>query len=353
MATGDGPGTDYLTHYDRLVANPQAFHIFHALRVLEARFRDAPPLGMSKRPREDRLRLGQEAELAFPPTTVRSFAPPGAGPNGAGPAVLVNRFFGFFGPHGPLPTHMTEYARERQVNARDPTLVAFADMLTHRMMSLLYRAWVTGQPAVSFDRGEDGMIERKVAALAGFPGSKLRKRDSMPDLAKRYFAGHMGAGTKTAEGLTAMLQAFFRVPVRMQQFVGCWLDLELDDRWRLGARAGLGRATSIGERVWSRAAKFRLAVGPLTLGDYMRLLPGGAAIDRLRDVVRGHVGDALDWDVNLILKADEVPRAVLGQNLRLGHVGWIGTRDGSSDAAELFLVAQPTMDTGSKMNKAA
>lgn len=348
MATGDGPGTDYLTHYDRLVQNPQAFHIFHALRVLEARFRDAPPLGQSKRPREDRLRLGQEAELAFPPTTVRSYAPPGDGP-----AVLVNRFFGFFGPHGPLPTHMTEYARERLVNARDPTLVAFADMLTHRMMSLLYRAWVTGQPAVGFDRGEDGMIERKVAALAGFAGAKLRKRDAMPDLAKRYFAGHMGAGSKTAEGLTAMLEAFFRVPVRMQQFVGCWLDLEPDDRWRLGARAGLGRATSIGERVWSRAAKFRLKIGPLSLADYTRLLPGGGAVDRLRAVVRGHAGDALDWDVNLVLRAEEVPRAVLGQNLRLGHIGWIGSREGKGDAADLFLVPPQTMDTGAKLKKAA
>ena len=348
MATGDGPGTDYLTHYDQLVRNPQAFHIFHALRVLEARFRDAPPLGMSKRPREDRLRLGQEAELAFPPTTVRSYAPPGAGP-----AVLVNRFFGFFGPHGPLPTHLTEYARERLVNARDPTLVAFADMLTHRMMSLLYRAWVTGQPAVSFDRGEDGMIERKVAALAGYSGAKLRRRDAMPDLAKRYFAGHLGAGTRTAEGMVAMLQAFFRVPVRLQQFVGCWLTLEPDDRWQLGVRAGLGRATSIGERVWSRAAKFRLLVGPLTLADYTRLLPGGAAMDRLRAVVRAQVGDALDWDVNLIMKADEVPRAVLGQNVVLGHVGWIGTRHGKGDAGDLFLVPSQTMNTGPTMNKAA
>lgn len=348
MATGDGPGTDYLTHYDRLVQNPQAFHIFHALRVLEARFRDAPPLGVSKRPREDRVRLGQEAELAFPPSTVRSFSPPGDGP-----AVLVNRFFGFFGPHGPLPTHMTEYARERLINSRDPTLVAFADMLTHRMMSLLYRAWVTGQPAVSLDRGEDGMIERKVAALGGFSGSKLRRRDAMPDMARRYFAGHMGSGTKTAEGLVAMLRAFFRVPVHLQPFVGSWLDLEPDDRWRLGARAGLGRATSIGTRVWSRAAKFRLSVGPLSLDDYRRLLPGGSALERLRAVVRSHSGDALDWDVKLVLKAAEVPRAVLGQNVALGHIGWIGTRSDRRDAGDLILVPPVTLETARTRNKAA
>lgn len=335
MAAADGPGANDLTHYERFCQSPQAYHIFHALRILEAHFADAPPLGDSKRPREDRIRLGQEAELAFPPTTIRDFVPPGAMPG-----VLTNRFFGFFGPHGPLPTHLTEYARERQINARDPTFVAFADMLTHRMMSLLYRAWVTGQPAASFDRGEDGGVERRVAALAGFHGAQLRKRDAMPDLAKRHFAAHLAAGPKTAEGLTAILSAFFHVPVTLQQFVGCWLDLEPDDRWQLGARAGLGRATSIGNRVWSRAAKFRLRIGPLGLEDYNRLLPGGPAMARLTAIVRNHVGDTLDWDVNLVLKAGEVPRAMLGGNSRLGLTGWLGPRVTESDAAELFLAPQ-------------
>jgi type VI secretion system protein ImpH len=335
MATGDGPGADDLTHYERFCQSPQAFHIFHALRILEAQFADAPPLGASKRPREDQVRLGQEAELAFPPSTIREFTPPGAMPG-----VLVNRFFGFFGPHGPLPTHLTEYARERQINARDPTFVAFANMLTHRMMSLLYRAWITGHPAPNFDRGEDGGIERKVAALAGYSGQALRRRDAMPDLAKRHFAGHLGSGTKTVDGLIAMLSAFFHVPVSLQQFVGSWLDLEPDDRWQLGGRAGLGQATSIGDRVWSRSAKFRIRIGPLTLADYNRLLPGGEAMARLRAIVRNHAGDALDWDVNLVLKAEEVPRALLGQDARLGHVGWIGKRGRETDADELYLAPQ-------------
>jgi type VI secretion system protein ImpH len=336
MATGKRPGPDDLSHFDRLVKEPEKHHVFQALRVLEAHYSDAPRLGESRRPRHDKVRLGQVAEMAFPPSTIADFKPPQAGK----PARLINRFFGLFGPNGPLPLHLTEYARDRQRNHRDSTFVAFADMLTHRMMSLLYRAWGTGQPAPSFDRNDDP-IARKVGALAGYHGDHLQQRDAMPDLSKLYFAGHLAQGAKNAEGLVSILSAFFDVPVRMQQFVGSWLDLEPDDQWQLGGMAGLGQSTSIGSRVYSRAAKFRIVIGPLALADYERLLPGGESLQRLRAIVRNYAGDTLDWDVNLILAGDEVPRASLGGTTRLGHTSWTGTRSDSDesreDAGDLFL----------------
>ncbi|TDE37505.1 type VI secretion system baseplate subunit TssG [Antarcticimicrobium sediminis] len=336
MATRKGPGPDHLSHFDRLARDPEKHHVFQALRVIEAQFPEAPRLGESRRPRQDQVRLGQQPELSFPTSSIADFTPP----QGDRPGRLTNRFFGLFGSQGPLPLHITEYVRDRLRNHRDPTFVAFADMLTHRMMSLLYRAWAAGQPAVSFDRGDDQMA-RQVAALSGYHGDHLQDRDAMPDLAKRYFSGLLAQGPKNAAGLEAMLGDFFGVPVTVQQFVGSWLELEPDDRWQLGAAAGLGQATSIGNRVWSRAAKFRLRIGPLSMADFDRLLPGGAALDRLRALVRTYAGDALDWDINLILAGDEVPRASLGGSTRLGHTSWIGSRRDEdtdrSDAEDLFL----------------
>ncbi|MCD9149654.1 type VI secretion system baseplate subunit TssG [Pseudophaeobacter flagellatus] len=332
MATTKGPGPNDLSHFDRLAKAPEEHHVFQALRVLEAHYRDSPRLGESRRPRQDPLRLGQEAELAFPPSTIASFTPA----TKDGPARLTNRFFGLFGPQGPLPLHMTEYARDRYRNHRDPTLVGFADMLTHRMMSLLYRAWAEGAPAVSFDRDEDPLADR-VAALAGYHGTGLRNRDEMPDLSKLHFTGIMAQGTKTPAGLVALLSDFFQVPVHLEEFVGSWLELEPDDRWQMGrGQGGLGQNTSLGERVWSRSAKFRLRIGPLSLQDYERLLPGGAALARLRAIVRNYLGDFLDWDVNLVLAGDAVPRASLGGTTRLGHTSWIRSRpDPEADQADV------------------
>ncbi len=333
MASGNRAGADHLTHLKRLKDAPEQHHIFHAFRLLESAFPDAPRIGSARRPREDRIRFGQEAEMAFPPSTVAAFAPP----EGAKPGRLTNRFFGLFGPQGPLPLHLTEYARARLRQHRDPTFVAFADMLTHRMMTLLYRAWRSGQPAPSFDRGADDMVERKIAAIAGYHGSQLRRRDAMPDLAKRHFTGLLSQGPRNAEGLVAIVSAFFAAPVRIVEFVGTWLDLESSDRWQLGRPAVLGKTTSVGARIWSRSAKFRLVIGPLSLAEYERLLPGGSSLARLRAIVRNFAGDALDWDVNLILRGSDRPDPVLGETVRLGMTGWIGETDKTRDAADLFL----------------
>ena len=305
-----------------------------ALRILEAHHADRPRLGRSRRPAQDAVRLGQDPDMAFARSTVASYGPD----RRSGRMRLANLSFGLFGPNGPLPLHLTEYALERSRKHRDTALVAFADMLTHRLMSLFYRAWTTGQPAPAFDRADGDMLMRKVAALSGRDGAAMAGRDAMPDLAKLHFTGHLAAGPKTAEALVSMLQAFLATPVRLQQFVAGWLELEPDDRWRLGSPAGLGRATSIGTRVRTRSTRFRLRIGPLGLEDYRRLLPGNGSLERLEAIVRNHVGDALDWDVNLVLRAADVPRSALGGGAALGHTTWIGTRRACArDADDLFL----------------
>ena len=341
MASQDGSRSDRLTHFQRLCERPESYHIFFALRVLEAEFKDQPQFGRSLRPRDDKMRLGQEATMAFPRSTIFKVDVPA----GTKPGRLENYFFGLFGPHGPLPAHLTEYARERHRNEKDPTFVSFANMLTHRIFGLLYRAWSVGQPAPSFDRGDGGDFERKVAALSGHLGQELTGRDSMPDLARRHFAGHLAPGSRHPGGLVSILSVFFRAPILVQEFVGSWLTLEPPDRWQLGTAAGLGQGTCIGSQVWSRGSKFRIRVGPLPFEDYKRLLPGNKSLARLTSIVREYVGDALDWDVNLVLKGDEIPAAILGADVRLGQTSWIGDPDGSRDADDLYLTPIKEIET--------
>lgn len=334
MEARRGPGSDDLTHFAQFARDPRSYHLFLALRILEAHHADHPRLGQSRRPKQDALRLGQEPELAFARSTIAEFGPD----RRSGRMRLSQLAFGLFGPNGPLPLHLTEYARERKRKHRDTGFVAFADMLTHRLLSLFYRAWTTGQPAPSFDRSDADPYAGKVAALTGHRGAAFQNRDAMPDLARLHFAGHLSAGPKSAEALVAMLSGFFAAPVHLQQFVGTWLDLEPDDRWQLGGPAGLGQSTSIGQRVYSRAAKFRVRIGPLGLDEFKRLLPGNGSLERLEAIVRSHVGDALDWDVNVVLRAEEVPRSVLGETTALGHTSWLGMRrTDARDADDLYL----------------
>jgi type VI secretion system protein ImpH len=342
METRDGARSDHLTHFAQMLEQPEKYHVFHALRILEAQFPDMPRLGETSRPRQEAYRLEQEAELAFPPSTIAAIIPP---KNGR-PGRLINRMFGLFGPNGPLPLHLTEYARDRYRNARDPTFLAFANMLTHRLFGLFYRAWAVAQPGPSFDRSVKGKrlrkesdpFARKVAALSGHYERGFDDRDEMPDLAKRHFVGLLAPSPRHPDGLVSIVSGFVRAPVKLKQFVGQWLELEPGDRWQLGSPVGLGLGTSIGMRVWSHAAKFRLRIGPLSLADFERMMPGSPSLARLEAIVRNYVGDTLDWDVNLVLRKEDVPQAVLGKTTMLGHTSWIGTRSGSADADDLYLI---------------
>ena len=333
MEGAQRPGSPDLTRLERLARNPTEFHVFQALRIIEAAHPDAPRLGRSMRPRFDRVRLAQEPEPAFPTSTLVAFSPP----NSETPGRLTNRFFGLFGPNGPLPLHLTEYARDRSRNNHDATFAAFANMFTHRMMSLLYRAWATGRPAVSFERSDDDPITDLVAALSGHLGAHMRDRDAMPDLAKFYFGAHLARGPRTVEGLLSMISGYFRTRVRVEDFVGSWLDLDRSDMWRLGQRVGLGRGIGIGTRVWSRSSKFRVVMGPMPIEDFRRMQPGGVSFARLNAIVRNYVGDLYDWELNLILKKEDIPEPVLGKSASLGRTCWIGRYTRDTDPDDLHL----------------
>ncbi len=110
-------------------------------------------------------------------------------------------FLGLFGPDGPLPLHLTEYARDRQRNHNDPTLQRFIDLFHHRGLSLFYRAWADVRPTVSFDRPQRDRFGHYVGALIGLSTPGLRNRDAMPDLTKLHFAGLLAAQTEKRRGI--------------------------------------------------------------------------------------------------------------------------------------------------------
>jgi type VI secretion system protein ImpH len=93
----------------------------------------------------------------------------------------------------------------------------------------------------------------------------------------------------------------------------------------------------MGARLWDRAQSFRLALGPLTLADYERFLPGGVALRRLKALVRNYLGDELDWDVNLILDKNAVPPFPLGGPAKLGTTTWLSGPVPTKDPADLVL----------------
>ncbi len=116
MADDDRSPSDLVELLAAVERAPYAFDVFQLLRRIEAICQDRPRFGMSSRPAEDAIRIGQEPSLTFAPAALAHFEPA----NGTAPARLETFFFGLFGPNGPLPLHLTEYARSRLRQNEDP-----------------------------------------------------------------------------------------------------------------------------------------------------------------------------------------------------------------------------------------
>jgi type VI secretion system protein ImpH len=339
MAGTDRKTTDHLAELiGALQAKPYQFGFNQVLRNLECLYPERPRLGASQRPGDDPIRLAQEPAMTFEAASLTAFEP---GKDGK-PHRLMVRLLGLLGPNGPLPLHLTEYAQERKRDYSDRTFVRFLDVFHHRMLSLFYRAWANNEPTVSFDRPETDRFADYVGSLVGLGTSTLRKRDDISDHTKFYYSGRFSGQTKCAEGLQAVLADYFDLSAGIEEFVGEWMRLPQQHICRLGAdksNGTLGQSVIVGSKVWGSQHKFRIILGPLSVEDYVRLLPTGDRIRRLVTLVRNYVGDELAWDVRLILKREEVPAVRLDGNSRLGWTTWLGERVSEEDADDLVLNA--------------
>lgn len=313
MAGENGPSARALELLETLRVAPHRFSFFQALRRLECAFSDRPRLGESRHPAADPIRLAQEASVAFAPSNLAALEWSESDPA----PRLVSRFFGLFGPNGPLPLHLTEYARDRLRNVGDATFTRFADMFHHRLLSLFYRAFANSEPAIALDRPDSDRWSTFVGSLVGVGMKSFQKRDALPDRVRLFYAGRFAAQPKNAEGLRALVADFLSVPVKIEEFVPEWVDVPLTARWKLGA-AGLGQGAMLGARALLCQEKFRIVVGPIKHDRFIDLLPGSRDFSRLEALVRNYAGDQLAWDVRLIVEETTRPPWRLG----VSQLGW-------------------------------
>ena len=331
MAITDGKTSSDLI--DRLAADPYAFDFFRAVRLIESAFPGQPRIGHSNSPARDPIRFAQSASLGFAPSTIEAVQP------GDPPRFLV-RFFGLLGPQSPMPLFLTEYALERERHHGDRTLTAFLNIFHHRLLSFFYRAWSDNQKAVDLDRDSGERFGVFIGSLLGCGQPEMGGRDSIQDWARLFFTGHLSRQTRNAEGLQSILEAYFDVPAKVVEFRGKWLDLPEESRCRLGHSPDtgtLGQSILAGDRFWNCQLTFRIQMGPMSLQDCERLLPGGRSFRRLKQWVHFYCGEEFFWDLQLVLKANEVPDTRLGGVSRLGWTTWLKTRPFERDSHDLVV----------------
>jgi type VI secretion system protein ImpH len=285
------------------------------------------PVGTAALPSAEPFRLGQRPSLVFAPREIADAT--------VKDGKLRMRLFGLgmLGPNGPLPIHVTEIAREREEHRRDPTLSNFLDIFHHRSLTLLYRAWASAQSAASLDRPGNERFSFYVAALSGYPLRRDRPWP-LPAHARLSAAPHLSREARNLQGLRNALGHYFGVPVMIDEFILHWMTLAPESCSVMGehrASSYMGSGAVLGQQVPDRQYRFRIVIGPLDIEDYHRFTPQGTDLLRLIEWVRAFVSEEFDWELELQIKPESAPPAVLGGPLQLGWSGWMG-RSPSSES---------------------
>jgi type VI secretion system protein ImpH len=249
---------------------------------------------------------------------------------------MIVTFLGLTGPAGALPRHYTETLLQR-IRERDFSLRDFLDLFNHRLISLFYRAWEKYSLPMSYERsrldnpgGEPDPVTQSLYCLVGLGTSGVRCRLEVDDEAVLHYSGHFAHFPRSALALECMLADHLEMSVAVLQCQGQWLKLEPVDRAFMpspmqpgGLNNQLGVNLVIGERVWDVQSKFRLRLGPLTWQQFRSLMPNGRALRPLVQMTRLYAGPTLDFDVQPVLRPEEVPACRLTRDVDEGpYLGW-------------------------------
>jgi type VI secretion system protein ImpH len=304
--------------------------------LLERLLGDRAQVGTSTSPREESIRFRHDPRLEFSASdvsalreTIQPADPTDFAAERAPLVEITTTFLGLTGAVSPLPQYLAEEVAQEDAEA--PRLREFLDLFHHRMISFFHRArlrcdWPAGYRADqsdSWSRRALALLGRERAGDPGGPPAWKLLRWA-PLLAERCVPAP-GLAAALEDSLAPDLEG---AGVLIEELVGAWVEISAPEQNRLGRSASrLGRDLVIGRRVFDRAGKFRVVVGPLSRRGFARF-GEPEPLRRIAEAVRALVVEPLDYEVVLWLSPEAVPRLVLSSRgeTRLGRNSWLAGR---------------------------
>lgn len=323
---------------EMLAGEPYSVQFFQAVRLMERLYPERKPVGLFVSPSQEVVQFSSRPTLEFPASEIHAMETDKDGR----PWMQVD-FMGLCGAVGVLPHTYTEYLLER-AREKDRSPAEFFDIFNHRLISLFYRAWQKYRFYIAFERtgANDDVISRRLLDLIGLGEPSLMQRMEIADAACLYYEGLLSQRRPTAQGLKQLLEDYFAVPVRIEQFTGTWRRLPPENRSVLqdsGAfceRLGLG--TIVGDEVFDQHGAVTIRLGPMRFERYREFLPGARACVELRSWLRLYANREFDFVIRLMLDREEVPQMNLGsagaEAPCLGLVSWIRNKPLDRDPDE-------------------
>lgn len=315
---------------------------FALLPLVEQLFPTAPRVGLDGPPRLEAMRFRHDPALRFSsgdiarigvvvvPENGNSLAPP------RHVIEIVTTFLGLTGSSSPLPNFMTELvAHEDQDH---PVRRDFLDVFHHRAVSLLFRGVARlSIPREHTARSTTAWVKRGLA-LGGVDAYDVAPTRVLPLSSVMQLlpllVGHARGARTLRTALRHVLAPAIgpNATVDLVENVEGWVELDEAQQMKLGiANSQLGASTHLGVRARERSGKFAIQIGPLTVEEYRRFVPGGDMVTVIHETVQIFTRNPVDYDLELVIGADASPAFTLSERApaTLGRTTWLAGRSES------------------------
>lgn len=324
----------------KLFEEPYRFEFFQAVRLLEKVFPELKAVGQEAMPFDEIVRFRTHVSFDFPASEIDRLVETFDDTSNQRKLEMFINFMGMVGINGVMPVPYTELVASR-ARYGDTAMWAFLDIFTHRSVSLFFRAWGKYRFPVGYERGQDKFTSY-LFDFVGLGTDGLRGRMSLEDEALLPYGGLIAQKPHSSNALGNILSDYFGVKAKIIQFFGQWLDLDSESITRLGtANSQLSRTAIVGTRIWEQQSKFRVVLGPMPFKKFRAFLPNGTGSESLRSIVRFMTGLEFDFDIRLILQAEQVPSCILTTRAKrrpmLGWSSWLKTEPFKEDDDQVIL----------------
>ena len=267
---------------------------------------------------------------------------------------MVVAFMGLTGPSGVLPQHYTALLM-RRLRDKDTSLRDFLDLFNHRLVSLFYRAWEKYRLPFAYERsrldqGSRGpeKIAQALYCLVGRGTGGLRGRQEIPEEVFLYYSGHFAAPSALGFSPGTVAARLFRLAPPRPAIPGTASSpgprrpntAPVTSATARPEQPVQGSMPSSATMSGTCRARFGCASAPLLMSSFVVFSPvSGDLLRPVSQLTRSYVGREFAFDVQLVLKANEVPRTRLGAKRdggsRLGWNTWMRSRPCTRDVDDV------------------
>ncbi len=300
-----------------VLASAPRMNIFQLCRLLELHTPESPGFGAQDRVEHEPVRFRPKGRVGFPGSEVAGVEFDEERPEA--PPSIRTTFLGLYGVNAAMPSHLIDdivLRREGHEKA-----MAFLDIFNHRVVTLLYRAWLKYHYPVSFRAGGTDEISNYLLCLAGLGIGNAAHKSGLAPSRLLALLGLFTQRTRPAEGLAGVVRHLLDgAQVAVREFYPVWTPVGTPQgltarspRRSAGGRAlsGLGDGHVLGSRLLDHSQAVLVTIEPIDAAQTHALLPGEPLHQDLMRLVAVYLGQKADAILRMKIPASNAPKLAL------------------------------------------